>query len=78
MYSYDRRSAAYSGPVTTIEVDLPADNQQGIDSLTELLEQLKRMGDIGSSRSITIEDWDYRGDWDGDGPDRILDIRVQE
>ena len=60
-------------------------NRSAADSLMPLLEQIKIMGNIGSSRSITIEDWNRDEEWaengfgfDGDGPDRIDEIKLED
>ena len=48
-------------------------NQAAFDDILPLLKEMKRMGDIGSSRSITIEHWDGKTNFgfDGDGPSQI-------
>jgi 2'-5' RNA ligase len=47
-------------------------------SLVPLLKELKKMGNQGSSRDITIDDWDGRTNFgfDGDGNAKIGDIKV--
>jgi len=60
----------------TIEVDIPAKGDTKT-TLLRLLETLRWMGSVGTSRSITIEDMKGSGlGWDGDGSDKILDVRV--
>lgn len=48
-------------------------NQAAFDDILPLLKEMKRMGDIGSSRAITIEHWDGKTNFgfDGDGPSQI-------
>lgn len=48
-------------------------------SLLKLLEGVKYLGDVGSSRSIMIEDMDEgknKFSFDGDGADKIYDIQT--
>jgi 2'-5' RNA ligase len=47
-------------------------------SLVPLLKELRKMGDQGSSRDITIDDWDGKSNFgfDGDGNAKIGDIKV--
>jgi len=62
----------------TIEVTVSAG--QSVKTLKELLLALKHMGDIGSTREINIpndgREKFYSGEWDGDGSDRIYEIRI--
>ena len=56
-------------------------NRAAADSMMPLLETMKNMGSIGSSRSIKIEDWDHGNDsfgFDGDGPDKIDSITLED
>ena len=56
-------------------------NRAAAESLMPLLETLEKMGNIGSSRSITIDDWDHGEDsfgFDGDGPDSIDKITLED
>ena len=69
-----RFKTAYSGPTTTIEVDLPA-NCDGVQALLRLLAHLRHLGVAGSSRGIDIQDAGTITGWDGDGSDRILAVR---
>ncbi len=69
-----RFKTAYSGPITTIEVDLPADCE-GVQSLLRLLAHLQSLGAMGSSRDIDIQDAGTITGWDGDGADAIFAIR---
>lgn len=56
-------------------------NRAAMDEIVPLLEEMKAMGSIGSSRSITIEDWSENGEavhgFDGDGPSKISDIKTR-
>lgn len=72
-YSYDRR-AGYSGPITTIEVDLPSDCD-GIDSIIAYLTFVRYLGGVGASRGLHVEDHGSVAFWDGDGSDQIIAIR---
>lgn len=47
------------------------------DNLMKILGELKRLGDIGCTRDITIEDFDQvKGlQFDGDGPDKIISFK---
>jgi len=51
-------------------------NEPAFRDLLPLLETLRRLGDIGASRSIVIEDYDgkNRFGFDGDGPSKIESI----
>ncbi len=51
---------------------------QALEELLPLLQELKRMGSGGSSRSIKIEDWDGNSNFgfDGDGSSKIRSITV--
>lgn len=53
-------------------------NRAAADSMLPLIRQLQVMGGVGSSRSITIEDYDgkNRFGFDGDGPDNIESIKL--
>lgn len=57
-------------------------NRAAENSLMPLLEQLQKMGDLGASRGIKIEDWSDEGKdsfgFDGDGPDHIERIIVED
>lgn len=58
-------------------------NKAALAEVEPLLQELKRLGDLGSSRGITIEDWAEDGcedqfGFDGDGPSKIFDIKVTE
>ena len=72
-YSYDRR-AGYSGPVTTIEVDLPSDCD-GVDAIIAYLKFLQYLGGVGASRGLEVQDHGTITGWDGDGADQIIAIR---
>lgn len=65
--------SGYSGPTTTIEVDLPA-KCDGVDSLIALLKYLRLLGSAGSSREVDVGGVTITG-WDGDGADKIIEIR---
>ena len=51
-------------------------------ALIPLLEEIKRLGDAGSSREIEIKDWETRGNkrfgFDGDGWDKIIKIELEK
>ena len=49
------------------------------EQLEPLLKEIKKMGDVGSSRSMKIEDWDGRTrfDWDGDGSSMIYSMEIK-
>ena len=53
-------------------------NRAAADNMLPLIRQLQVMGSVGSSRSITIEDYDgkNRFGFDGDGPDNIESIEL--
>ncbi len=53
-------------------------SDQALEELLPLLKELKRMGSMGSSRSIKIEDWDGESNFgfDGDGSAKIRSITV--
>lgn len=62
-------------PRHTIEIVC---SDQAVEELAPLLRELKRMGSQGSSRSITIEDWDGKANFgfDGDGAAKIDSLKV--
>ena len=58
---------------------------QGAEEILPLLRELQRMGNMGCSRSLKIEDWGHEGDkdakqskfgWDGDGDAKIVTLKV--
>lgn len=58
-------------------------NRAAFAEVKPLLEDLQAMGNQGCSRSVIIEDWGKDGGntthgFDGDGPSRIIDIKVTE
>lgn len=61
-------------------------NRAALAEVKPLLEDLQAMGSMGCSRSVIIEDWSRGGSdggntthgFDGDGPSKILDIKVSE
>lgn len=58
-------------------------NRAALAEVKPLLEDLQTMGNQGCSRSVIIEDWGKDGGdtthgFDGDGPSRIIDIKVTE
>lgn len=60
-------------------------NRAALAEIRPLLEDLQRLGDLGCSRSVIIEDWTEDDDggntthgFDGDGPSKIFDIKVTE
>ena len=58
-------------------------NRAALAEVKPLLEDLQAMGSMGCSRSVIIEDWGKDGGdtthgFDGDGPSRIIDIKVTE
>lgn len=63
----------------TLEIKL---NEAALDDLLPLLKEMKRMGSIGQSKTIKIEDYGREDDerdtfgFDGDGPSRIISIKL--
>lgn len=58
-------------------------NRAALAEVKPLLEDLQAMGNQGCSRGIVIEDWGKDGGntthgFDGDGPSRIIDIKVTQ
>lgn len=53
-------------------------SEQAVEELLPLLHELKRMGSLGSSRSIKIEDWDGKNNFgfDGDGSAKITSLKL--
>ncbi len=53
-------------------------SQYALEQLMPLLKELKRLGSMGCSRNIKIEDYDGDSDFDfdGDGASKIFDIKV--
>jgi hypothetical protein len=47
-----------------------------VGSLLPLLKTLRSMGVLGSTREITIQDWEGVYEFDGDGSDAIGEILV--
>jgi len=61
-----------------IEIEVSGYDIDSEGGLVGLLEEIKRMGNAGNSRSIKIEDYGGRDrfDWDGDGSDKIDSLKV--
>lgn len=59
----------------TVEIKL---NESALEEIIPLLKYLKGMGDVGMSRSISIEDEKETFGFDGDGPSRIISIKVDD
>lgn len=68
-----RFTSGYSGPTTTIEIDLPT-KCEGVNSLVALLKYLQTLGSMGGSREVEVGGVHITG-WDGDGSDKIIEIR---
>lgn len=51
-------------------------NKYAFEELIPLLEALKRLGDMGASRAIKIQDENKGYYFDGDGPSKIFSINV--
>lgn len=62
-------------PRHTIEIEC---SDQAVEELIPLLRELEAMGSMGSSRSITIEDWDGhpKFGFDGDGNAKITSLKL--
>jgi len=55
-------------------------NKSAADAILPLIEEMKKMCGQGSSRSIKIKDWEGNSNFgiDGDGPDHIESISIDE
>ncbi|MBN2256691.1 MAG: hypothetical protein JW704_02555 [Anaerolineaceae bacterium] len=55
-------------------------NESALGELMPLLNEVKRLGDVGASRTIKIEDWDGKNvfGFDGDGPSKIQSIEEKK
>ena len=65
--------AGYSGPITTIEIDLPAKGD-GAQSLVDFLKYVRFLGGAGASRGLEVGGVSVSF-WDGDGADQIVALR---
>ena len=72
MYDYDR-TAADERPPVTIECEVA--DTDGVDGVLKILHFLKWCGDVGASRGLTCDGTNIGG-FDGDGADRINEIRL--